>query len=637
MKATKCAFGFFLITFLWYSCRKTDNPISSQQIIPSESTTNAFLELPADADPLLSRIVAILRKKESAQPFIANLMASAGVPKWSYAEMKLPADGQITGADVTINSRSVKLNSDPRKGSKDTTVLVPFVFPGKRKVNSFLVIHLSDTMRLDFFQGKNCARYGYEESDKKVTARKIAMRCMLFDHRIFEIDTFRITDKKLARAFSGGRDTTGLFIYGKQEISETDKIKPDLTISVEICTGGSWLCDPNMSTWNTYTTDHCPLIYVGGSCTFQWFDFADPTYPTANFDAPIAFTTGGGSADGTGWTSYDPYYGRAPALVYTFNTTAMFVSDEEAQWLYDNKSKSTILYNLIYSTQIDESVDAGTYFIENVLTARLLFAEEFNNLSGGPYDANYAEKVLVPTLQLPSVIPIGFYVTKWATMYTTNCALLKLEHPDWGTWKIRWYASRATLQFGLDVIGLVPVVGTVANLVNGTIYAVNGEGVNASLSVLASIPIAGWVSSGVKFAARGENLMFKAADGFIKFTRDQDAFRRALGLVKGDGWIAHHLIPFGLADRPLVQKAAEGGFHINDVLNGLVVTSLQQSGSHPQYDAKVIASMQNIITSYGGIANMTSAQAISELTNLINRIKTEIVNHPGVPLNDLIF
>lgn len=636
MKKPRNAFYLCLVFILLNACQKIDQVIQTQAD-QSEALTRTFLSLPEDSDPLLVRIISILKERECSRPFIADLVTKAGMPKWEFSELKIPAVGVGAGR-ISTNFQKNKVNSVSSNSSIDTTVLVPFVFSGKRKVNSFLAIHLNDTIRLDLFQAKNYARYGFDESTTKPVAQGIAKRFMLFEHRLFDIDTFRIKDKRLAKIFSGGRDTTGLFVFEKEDASINAKAKSNYTLSLEICTGGSWVCDPNL-VWNVWQSPHCPIVYVGGSCDFQWFDIADdPAYPSGNYDTPISFTSGGGGADdGSAWAAYDPYYGRAPALVYTFNTTVNFVTDDEAQWLYDNKNIATILYNNIYSTQIDESVDAASYFAENVLAARLLFAEEYNNMSGGPYDVNYGTAVLTPVLQLPSVIPIGHYTAKFAALYTTNCALLKLEHPGWGTWKVRWEAMRATVQFGLDVIGMVPGVGTVANLINGTIYGINGEGVNASLSVLASIPIGGWVASGIKFASRGENLMFKATDGLIKFTRDQGTFRKALGLVAGDGWIAHHIISFGLQERPLVQKAAQGGFHINDVLNGIKVTALQQPGSHSQYDARVIGAMQDIINSYGGIDNISPAQASDAITGLISRIKTAIENNPTTKLNDLIF
>ncbi|WP_342566708.1 T7SS effector LXG polymorphic toxin [Psychrobacillus sp. FSL K6-4046] len=63
-----------------------------------------------------------------------------------------------------------------------------------------------------------------------------------------------------------------------------------------------------------------------------------------------------------------------------------------------------------------------------------------------------------------------------------------------------------SFQFGLDLAGLIPVVGEVADGVNGVIYAARGDALNAGLSFSAMIPFAGWVSTGGKFVNKGSDL-----------------------------------------------------------------------------------------------------------------------------------
>ncbi|GKV56662.1 hypothetical protein NCCP2222_26090 [Sporosarcina sp. NCCP-2222] len=54
------------------------------------------------------------------------------------------------------------------------------------------------------------------------------------------------------------------------------------------------------------------------------------------------------------------------------------------------------------------------------------------------------------------------------------------------------------LQFGLDLVGLIPVIGEPADGLNAIIYAARGDTVNAALSVGGMIPVAGWFSTGGK-------------------------------------------------------------------------------------------------------------------------------------------
>ncbi|MDI2588769.1 T7SS effector LXG polymorphic toxin [Psychrobacillus sp. NEAU-3TGS] len=62
----------------------------------------------------------------------------------------------------------------------------------------------------------------------------------------------------------------------------------------------------------------------------------------------------------------------------------------------------------------------------------------------------------------------------------------------------------------LDVAGLVPVIGEAADGLNGVIYSARGDTLNAALSFGAMIPIAGWASTGGKFAKKGSEAIADA-------------------------------------------------------------------------------------------------------------------------------
>lgn len=55
----------------------------------------------------------------------------------------------------------------------------------------------------------------------------------------------------------------------------------------------------------------------------------------------------------------------------------------------------------------------------------------------------------------------------------------------------------------LDVAGLVPGLGEVADGANAAWYAADGDHVNAALSAAAMVPFGGWAATGAKFARRG--------------------------------------------------------------------------------------------------------------------------------------
>ncbi|WP_298469229.1 hypothetical protein, partial [uncultured Psychrobacillus sp.] len=60
-------------------------------------------------------------------------------------------------------------------------------------------------------------------------------------------------------------------------------------------------------------------------------------------------------------------------------------------------------------------------------------------------------------------------------------------------------------QFGLDLAGLIPGIGEIADGLNGVIYYARGDKLNAGLSFAAMVPFLGWGSTGTKIVNKGRN------------------------------------------------------------------------------------------------------------------------------------
>jgi hypothetical protein len=63
------------------------------------------------------------------------------------------------------------------------------------------------------------------------------------------------------------------------------------------------------------------------------------------------------------------------------------------------------------------------------------------------------------------------------------------------------------IQLGLDVIGLIPVVGEIADFFSAGISFARGDYVGATLSLAAAIPFAGWLATGAKGIRRGASII----------------------------------------------------------------------------------------------------------------------------------
>ncbi|MFB8375155.1 hypothetical protein [Paenibacillus taichungensis] len=73
-----------------------------------------------------------------------------------------------------------------------------------------------------------------------------------------------------------------------------------------------------------------------------------------------------------------------------------------------------------------------------------------------------------------------------------------------------WGKVLDVTQTVLDVAGMIPVIGEVADLANAGIYAARGDYTNAALSAAAAIPFVGWAATGAKFAVKGSKFLSKA-------------------------------------------------------------------------------------------------------------------------------
>lgn len=230
--------------------------------------------------------------------------------------------------------------------------------------------------------------------------------------------------------------------------------------------------------------------------------------------------------------------------------------------------------------------------------------------------------------------------------FSIQCAVLRANHPNWDDLKIYWEASKEMVHITLDVLGLVPVFGEVADLTNGALYTIEGDGVNATLSFASAVPVAGWAAVGVKYAVKIKTvatigtkvkLTWKVlADGTIYFGSNSTCraqLRKVLGLAVGNLDQAHHIIPLNKQTKSIVQKASKSGnaFHMNEALNGIPLNNAVHNGSHANYDLAIQTKFDQF-----NATNATPDECYDFLVDLIQDIRTWIANNPNTPINQII-
>jgi hypothetical protein len=226
--------------------------------------------------------------------------------------------------------------------------------------------------------------------------------------------------------------------------------------------------------------------------------------------------------------------------------------------------------------------------------------------------------------------------------FTTQCVILKAEHPEWGKLRLFFEAMKETAHLYLDAAGMVPGIGEFADLANGALYTIEGDGLNAKLSFAAAIPVAGWGATTAKWAkkmivalngSKRTLVWIKKGNNLISFG-DRGLLRKVLGLAKGDKRFAHHIIPWEKGIHPAIQKAAQApnAFHLNEIMNGIPLNEAVHSGNHTAaYLSKVQAALDAIPT------NLNPQQTRTEVEKIINRIRTAIQNNPNTHIDNLVF
>ncbi|WP_342481496.1 phage baseplate assembly protein V [Paenibacillus sp. FSL L8-0340] len=81
-----------------------------------------------------------------------------------------------------------------------------------------------------------------------------------------------------------------------------------------------------------------------------------------------------------------------------------------------------------------------------------------------------------------------------------------------------WSKVLDVSQTVLDVVGMIPVYGEIADLANAGIYALRGDYMSASLSLAATVPGAGWAATGTKLFVNSKKFT-KAANMVGKATK----------------------------------------------------------------------------------------------------------------------
>lgn len=403
----------------------------------------------------------------------------------------------------------------------------------------------------------------------------------------------------------------------------------------------------------TFTDTTCETLSGGGGDTYT-----NTTFVINN----LSTTTGGGSGGNTVITAPIPVNYKKLRQINFSNTLTL----PQKNWLNNpnNLASQTAIYDYLETTLIDENgfelFNASEYstetkdFVNQLINLLINEINIDNNALNFMLSAKEHDKInndldegflllanQYMDIDTSALDPIVMNQVK--IYFTVQCAVLRYNHPTWSNAKIYWEASKEIVHIALDGFGMIPVVGEIADLTNGVLYLVEGDGVNATLSFTATIPIAGWTATGVKYAFKIKTvatigtkvkLTYNVINGVIDFG-NRGQLRKVLGLAVGNSDQAHHLIPWSSRTKMAVQRAAKSGsaFHMNEALNGIAVAAWRNQPNHNIYNNVIDAKLDNFRDLN---PNATPQECYDFITDLVQDIRTWVINNPNSHLNDIV-
>lgn len=375
--------------------------------------------------------------------------------------------------------------------------------------------------------------------------------------------------------------------------------------------------------------------------------FIPPSGGGTNTGSGIVLPPPSGDGDNTVTT---PVSHDGSNVAVTNLTRDLTLSSRQISWLNNNTEVAETL--LLYLIAKRYSVE-GKNFSSELINLMMLDPTVSLNALNFMLEAEVQDKIynafdeaflnsvnqfmdIDATASNPGIIQLQIY-------FSTKCAVLRYNHPDWSDAKIYWEASKDFIHIALDGFGMIPVVGEIADLTNGVLYLIEGDGVNATLSFAATVPIVGWGATTGKYVFKitastlgtKVRLTWKVLEnGIVYFGSSGNKLRKVLGITSS-ALQAHHLMPWALRNNDVIQKAAKSGsaFHMNEALNGIAVASWRNQPNHNVYN-NLIENKLNAFNNLNPNANVDDAYNF--VSNLIADVRDWVINNPNSHLNDLV-
>jgi A nuclease family of the HNH/ENDO VII superfamily with conserved AHH len=657
--------SMLLFAFIFNACKKyeiTAGEINRQQ-------TERFFQTSSNISTQLKNVVDDIKKQNDSYKFIPSFSKKNGFPVWD----KVVSNVSIANTNEFSAERTTPASYT---GATNPVFFIPLKIPDGQ-ISSYIVCLKSDSGYRYKFYSKPRLENALATSKNTDSIKSTLAELLVIG--FFE----KTINKKDSVLFNGSFfDDIAISIRSKSgggTISSVAGTNADGHWDTQVVTVCYRITTANSGVNNT--NDGSNIISVipgsGGGSTQVCYDRVDFVWVSTGGGYNGGGTGGGGVGSGSGGigNGYQcpPQQWWCEIGEFRIVNGSLYTPDNfpgkknNLQWLWWESSSnyqnwqnhdigiindlSTILApartsvfwlvaNPVGAEMIKQLLVEDGFSTDGVITSKIVLDLLGKNLQASPYNTSIENifNQYLPATLAPSATSDPFF---WAQV-GIDAAFNKIDNPDWSALKCFWEAMNETVHGGLDMAGLVPIFGEVADLTNGLIYAIQGNGTDALFSIAAAIPIAGWASTAAKYARKTIYALdgtkrtlkwFKRADGLINFG-NRDLLRKVLGLSTSDARIAHHILPWKFWDHPLIQKLAKSknSFHLNERYNGIALNAIQHAGSHEAYSTRIFNALEGIRQK-----NLPDDDAFREIKNLIDKITTAINNNPNTAIDNIIF
>lgn len=252
-----------LLTFVLtiFGCKKIDN---NQNGFSNQTKVESFFKRSTNLPYAVQKIALLLKEKESKFHFIEKFVKYQGLPLWQNAIINLKP----------IHTSETSFSQSSNVNNNDTIVKIPIQLQGAQVIHGYLLCTISsDSVSIAVIDGRTYSEYGFmSTSSQNIVAENIVTEIMSFNHTIYNLNNFNLTDTRL---FADSSNSNGSRIVIFDTLNNFNG-----NSNAGLCSGGSTII--------AVKTPDCLNTYP---CTSTWCDGCNGCYKWnihsfCNQDAP---------------------------------------------------------------------------------------------------------------------------------------------------------------------------------------------------------------------------------------------------------------------------------------------------------------------------------------------------------------